>query len=375
MTSFAQNGSLKTDFGQGGKIQLDIDDLDDLVGIIKDDQGNNYLYGNTSDNLGGVYPYDFFFARIDEFGDLDPTFGSNGIYRGDFPGFTSCSVKQAVLHPSGIYFIGQGINNSSLDTFGLFISKINLDGEIDTNFADHGYFTKDFLGTYNTAGSIIIDSDSKLVFCGSTTDDQGTLVEYPILGRLNLNGDPDSTFGSTGIIAWDYYAGSLVDLLEIAPVLEVRHGDGMYLSEIVEVNNAYFATGKYQGTANIELNYMSITKGGVFNPNFITTGPHIYQLDPGANHQISDIAYNGESIYISIFTDGAMYGQKHLIQKLHTIGVQQDLIILNEGGFDLRTNFLECWNDRLFYGGYRLDLNNSGPGYFSDDFTVQCLDE
>ena len=97
-TSVAQNGSLKTDFGQNGKIELDIDDLDDLVGILKDDQGNNYIYGNTSDNLGGVYPYDFFFAKLDEFGNLDPNFGTSGILRGDFPGLRPvCILLESIL--------------------------------------------------------------------------------------------------------------------------------------------------------------------------------------------------------------------------------------------------------------------------------------
>lgn len=373
---WAQSGTLKTDFGQNGKLSLDIDDLDDLVGILKDDQGNNYLYGNTSDNLGGVYPYDFFFAKMNEFGELDLNFGTDGIFRADFPGFSTCSVNKAYIHSTGIFFIGQGINSTSLDTFALFVSKITLDGEIDTNFANSGFYTQDFLGTYNTAGSILVDTEDKVVFCGSTTDDQGTLVEYPILGRLELNGDPDSTFGTTGIIAWDYYAGSLVDLMYVENSNEPsRHGDGMYLTEIVEVNNAYFATGKFQGTANTELNYMSIGKDGLFNPNFLTTGPYIYQLDPGYNHSVSDIEYLNSSIYLSLYTDGSLYGGKHLIQKLDTTGVQQDLLVFEQAGYDLRVNYLEGWNNKLFYGGYHLDQNNAGPGYFSDDFSLNCLDQ
>src|SRR5690606_36894317 len=113
---------------------------------------------------------------------------------------------------------GQGLNATSLDTFAIFIGKLTLDGEIETTFANAGFYTGEFLGTYNTAGSVLVDTENKIVYCGTTTDDQGTQVEYPLIGRLNSDGTPDSTFGNTGIVVWDIYGGTLVDAMEIDPI-------------------------------------------------------------------------------------------------------------------------------------------------------------
>ena len=369
---YGQNGSLKTDFGNAGKMSLDIDDLDDLVGIIKDDQGNTYFYGNTSDNQGGIYPFDYFIGKMDEYGNIDQTFGNNGISRHDFPGFEISSLTKAVYHDNKIYFMGQGINGTSLDTFGLFLGKMDLNGDIDLNFANSGYFTSDFLGTYNTAGSLIIDSNDKIVFCGSTTDDQGVLVEFPLLGRLHLNGTPDSTLGNTGLVVYDYYQDTVIDACDIPPYY-LRHGDGAYLSEIVEYNNAYFVTGKFLGTSYSQLHVMSFTQTGAINPNFISAGPFIFQVDPGSNHYLHDIAFDGATFYLAFETQ-SMYDGYHMIQQVDTSGAMGAVITINETGYFMRTNFIEFWNGRLFVGGYNMHENNLSPGYHSDNTRIYCLD-
>lgn len=369
----AQNGTLKNNFGSQGKLSVDIDDLDHLVGLLKDDQNNTYFYGNTSDYQGGNYPLDIFFGKMDEYGDLDPSFGTNGIVRLDFPGFEKSTINKAAFHNSGIYFIGQGANNSSPDTFALWIGKINLDGSTDLNFAQNGFFTSQFLGTYNTAGSIIIDTDDKVVFCGSTTDDQGTLVEYPLMGRLNLNGDPDSTFGNTGLIVYDYYQDSILDASELPAGQPMRHGDGAYSSELVEINNSYFAAGKFVGISYSQLNVMSITKAGTSNPNFLSSGPLVFQVEAGYNHFLNEIAFNGSKVLLGFETQGSLYGH-HLIQIVDTTGFIENYIDMETTGFFMRTKFVKLWNDRLFVGGYHLDQNNVAPGYHSDVAQVYCLD-
>ncbi|UKN00110.1 T9SS type A sorting domain-containing protein [Paracrocinitomix mangrovi] len=370
----AQSGGLKGNFGSGGKLSINIDDLDELVGLFKDDSGNTYFYGNTSDYHGGVYPTDFFIGKLDEFGNLDNSFGTNGIFRSDFPGYSTSSINQAIWHNNEIYFIGQGINPSEPDTFLIFISNLSANGQIDNTFSNNGFFTDDFLGSYNTAGSIIIDSQNKLVFCGSTTDDQGTLIEYALIGRMDLDGNLDVTFGSTGVRVWDTFGGSLIDAYHLPPSYD-RHGEGAYLSEIVEINNNYFVCGKYVATSFTQLHFFSVSKQGDINPDFISYGPQIFQIDPGYNHWVQDIAFNGEDIIMAIRTDGPYFEGHHLLQKVDTIGVIGDIIDIEKSGYSLRTNFLEMWNNKLFVGGYSLNNNNAGPGYHSDDFLAFCLND
>lgn len=370
---FGQSGELITSFGNQGKLILDIDDLDDLVGLCSDESENTIFFGNTSENLIGEYPYDIFIGKLNSNGELDANFANQGIFRADFPSHSISSIEKAVYHSSGIYFLGKGRNPSSSDSSTLYVGKLNLDGSLDLNFADNGYFTDPFLGAYNTPGSLIIDQEDRIVFCGSTTDDQGTLVEYPLIGRLNLDGSPDLSFGTTGVIVWDYHQGVLIDYMHVNPHQD-RHGEGLYLNEILEINNTYFVCGKYLLGSFSQVHYMSITEDGEMNPNFISPGPINFQADPGYNNYITSSAFDGEHIYLGMLTDGELYNGKQLLQKVDTNGVLSSLTVVEEEGNDLQTKFVKSWNNRIFIGGYDLSDENIGPGVHSDKFTFQGLD-
>lgn len=354
-------------------MSLDIDELDDLVGLSADQNGNLYFYGNTSSYEGGTYPTDFFIGKMDLQGNVDSSFGTDGIYRSDFPGYSTSSIKKMLVHDDGLFFIGSGINSASIGTQQVFIGKLSLDGSPDINFGNNGYFTDWMLSYYSTAGSIIIDSQDKIVFCGSSTDTVSTYVEYSVIGRLNLSGEPDSSFGSTGILIWDYYAGTLESNF---PVQEnpTRHGDGAYLDELVEINNNYFLVGRFVGTAYAQLMIMSITKDGQFNPSFASTGPIIYQIDPGANHFVKDLYLQSDQIYLAIDTDGVYEGEKFIIQILDTTGNQMDLHTWNEPGMINRSQSITGWNGEIYVGGFSLNISNEAPGYHSEFFTLYAFD-
>ncbi len=371
-----QYGSLKSNFGNDGKLMLDIDDLDELVGVCKDDQGNTIFYGNTSQNLGGIYPFDFFIGKMDEYGNLDESFGDSGIFRSDFPGYEISSIKKAVLDSSGIYFIGGGVNPGLPDTNSIFVGCITRDGQINETFGENGYYTSSFLGAYNTPGSIILDSESKVVFCGSTTDDSVTFAEYSLVGRLLKDGTPDSTFGNTGIVVWDYYAGALVD--GMGPVTvdpnPTRHGEGAYLSQILEVNNSYFVCGRFVNTSFAIIQMMNFSKDGSLNPDFVVAGPHIFQIEPGFNHTIRDVTSFNDKIYLCVETDGFSLGGKFLIQEVDGTGVLGEVTEFGYENHVLRSNAMDVYDNKLYIGGYsRLNTNNSA-GYFSDDFMIYAVD-
>lgn len=370
--SFAQNGNLKAGFGVDGKLVIDIDDLDELVGVCADGQGNTYFYGNTSSNLGGIYPFDFYIGKFDGNGVLDAQFGNNGIFRSDFPGFGISSINKAVYHSSGIYIIGGGVNQGVPDTNALFIGKLTLDGQIDTSFADNGFFTSDFLGAYNTPGSLIIDNEGKIVFCGSTTNDGGTWLEYSLIGRLDLNGQPDTTFGTSGLIVWDYFAGNWVNALNL-PDYAHRHGEGAYVSEIVEIGNNYYAAGRFVATSYDQLQIMSISKQGDFNNNFLGSAPLVFQVDPGFNHLIHDMDVLNGVIYMAIQTDGENFDQQHVIQAIDTNGIMGSVFNLEYPGHDCRTNAIEIYDDKLFFGGYSRLLTNNSPDIYQTTFCFMRL--
>ncbi|MEO9533891.1 MAG: T9SS type A sorting domain-containing protein [Crocinitomicaceae bacterium] len=371
--ALSQGGSLYSPFGVNGQCSIDIDDLDDLTVLLKDDFGNTYFCGSTSENLIGTYPFDVCIGKLTPSGELDLSFGNNGIFRSDFPNHTISSLKGACLNENGIYFIGNAVNENQLDSSDFFVGKINLDGQIDVNFANNGFFTSQLLGAYNTPGNVLIDSEERLVFCGSTTEETTTYVEYPFIGRLTANGTLDTTFGTTGIVIWDYYEGNLVNGISVLNSQD-RHGEGAYANEIIEINNNYFIAGKFVGTAFEQLHIWSMTKEGELNPNFVSQGPYIYQLDPGYNHLPTNMVYDGQSIYLSIVTDGSFYNGKQLIQKIDTSGTLLDLHSFEHMNYDSQSLFLKNWNGELYVGGYSKESTNTTPGHHSDQFLLYALD-
>lgn len=373
LMSYGQEGTLKTSFGINGQLTLDIDDLDELKGFLNAETGEIFFYGNTSDNQGGVYPFDFFIGKMNPDGSLDASFGDNGIFRSDFPGAEVSSIKGAAISDDAIYFIGRGINYSANDSINFFIGKTDFSGNVDLNFGENGYFIHNFLGTYNTPGNIIIDSEERIVFCGSTTDDQSTYVEFPIIGRLNNLGEPDSTFGTTGFVIWDYYNGDIINYMPVADYSE-RHGEGAYFTELVEIGNNYFACGQFVNTSFAQINMMSFNKDGGLNQDFVNQGPVIFQLDPGNNHWVSDIDFDGEFIYLGLQTDGPFYKNKQLIQKVDTTGVQIETISFEHPNQNSKTNYVDAYENQLYVGGFSKLLSNSQNGYDSDNFIIHRFD-
>ena len=364
---------LNEDFGASGRVIFDLDNLDELVGVFQDDDGNIYFYGNTSENLGGIYPFDLYIGKMNQLGEIDPSFGVDGIYRTDCPGNTITSINSAVWDTSGIYLMGRASNSGIVDTNTFFISKIDHTGNLNLDFADDGYFIHDFLGTYNTPGELLMDAQGKLVFCGSTEDDEGTGYEFPMVGRLLQNGDRDSTFGTTGVIVYDMFAGALTDEFEV-PAYTYKHGEGGYLDKIIEVNNNYYAAGGYLLTANTHLNLVSINKDGEFNADFSIPGPFIFQSDVGGNHYLKSLTYHNGKVLMGIETDGLM-DQESLIQIVDTTGTLISLTELANVERDLRTRGLIQYNDLIFVGEYSKLHSSTSPGYHSDDFEFAALDD
>lgn len=369
---FGQDPTYKSGFGSEGKLVIDIDDLDELVGLIKDDNGNTFFYGNTSQNLGGIYPFDFYIGKLDTYGNLDTEFGESGIFRGDFPGQSISSLNKAVYDTSGIYFIGGGRNAGATDTNHVFVGKITHNGQMDLNFANNGFFTHDFLGTYSTPGSLLIDKNHRVVFCGSTTDDAGTNVEYSMICRLNPNGVQDSTFGETGIVIWDYYSGGIVHGMQVDTTPR-KHGEGAYLSQILELEDSYFVCGRFINTAFSQIQLMNINFDGKLNEDFASSGPYIFQVDPGSNHTINDALIFKDKIYLAIYTNGFREGS-FLIQELDLDGTISNLVSIQNPDHEIRLNALDTCNNQLYLAGYSLQKSNVSPGYFSEDFLLYSLD-
>ena len=369
---FSQSGLIATVFGSQGELILDIDDQDKLQGIVKDDVGNIYFYGGVANYQGGVYPFDFFIGKLFQDGQLDQSFGTDGYLRGDFPNHEISIFENACVVDDGVVLIGNAANYNQVDTNTFYAAKVNFDGEIDLTWGNSGFFTDTLLGMFNSPGSVIQDSEGKIVICGSTTDFESTYVEFPFIIRLGSDGIIDSTFGQTGIILFDYYDNELVNAFHLVDHFE-RHGEGAYLDELIEIDDNYFLAGKFTNTSFDQIHVMSITKNGEFNPNFVAQGLYPIQIDPGSNHQLYDIVKKDSMVYMSLTTTGLLYGGKQVVLPISASGNIYQEIVIECNDYDEYSRFIDFNNDIMIVGGFSEVLGNGLPGHFSDRFVCNAM--
>jgi uncharacterized delta-60 repeat protein len=128
-------------------------------------------------------------------GDLDTTFGGNGVVMTDFSDGSDEASALAIQSDGKIVAVGYAYRNTP--TFYDFaLARYNTDGTLDTSFGGNGKVVTDFLDYTDYASAVAIQSNGKIVAAGSAADTSGD-VDFA-LARYNTNGDLDASFGGNG---------------------------------------------------------------------------------------------------------------------------------------------------------------------------------
>jgi uncharacterized delta-60 repeat protein len=146
-------------------------------------------------------------VRFDATGQLDPTFGTNGIVRLDlstvvvsgtaFRGDTSWGLT--LLPRDDLLVIGgtlaEGAGCTDID---YAVVKLTSDGAADTTFGTDGRVTLDVEQGGDSPRTALVHHDGKIVVSGHT--DGTSDVVTTVLFRLLPNGQFDSSFGNNGVV-------------------------------------------------------------------------------------------------------------------------------------------------------------------------------
>jgi uncharacterized delta-60 repeat protein len=144
--------------------------------------------------------YDWFLTRINLDGSLDTSFGTNG--------FTTQSVNQNGTADD--FAVDQNGNSYLLiSNMGSYMVKVNQNGVIDNNFGTNGKLS---LNTFYPK-KFYIQNDGKLVMAGTKTNTL-TYTEDSYIERRLPDGTYDSTFGSNGSVFIPNTEGSAVKNFE-----------------------------------------------------------------------------------------------------------------------------------------------------------------
>ena len=188
--ALAAPGDLDTSFDGDGTRTIDYGGYDFASAVLVQPDGKLLLTG--SGNPG----QDFIVTRLNRDGSTDASFDNDGMIAWDFIGSTDVA-SDAAQHADGRIVV---VGNTYLPGPRATTAVLQLmpDGSPDYGFGSVGRVTLDYGGN-DTARSVVVQPDGKIVFAGQGNSNTNFLV-----GRLNPDGSPDPTFDGDGNVAIDF---------------------------------------------------------------------------------------------------------------------------------------------------------------------------
>jgi uncharacterized delta-60 repeat protein len=193
--------ALDTSFGIGGLVTSDVgagsNDEARAVAIQTDGKivvVGNAVVGRTSSNQ---FNFDFAVARFNVDGSPDTSFGSGGRVTIDFNGQVDRAFAVAIQSDGRVVVVGSAAPASGISTdFG--VVRFNSNGTLDTSFGSGGKLTTDVGGAQDIAQNVVVQSNGAILVSGVLSLGSDPTLGHGGLARYDVNGAPDSSFGSAG---------------------------------------------------------------------------------------------------------------------------------------------------------------------------------
>jgi uncharacterized delta-60 repeat protein len=198
LARYNTDGSLDTTFDGDGKVNTNFfSDDDNGYSVTVQSDGKILVAGNT---VGSGANQDFGLVRYNTDGSLDTTFNGDGIVNTDFLGGSDNGYSVTIQSDGKILVAG----NADSD-FGLV--RYNINGSLDTTFDGDGIVTTDFFGFTDSGRSITVQNDGKILVAGLITNSINFDFDFG-LARYNADGSLDTTFGTSGKYNLDVVPGN-----------------------------------------------------------------------------------------------------------------------------------------------------------------------
>ncbi len=131
------DGSTDSSFGLGGKVRIPLstNDNDSAHGVVVRDDGSILVVGET--RIGSQFSTDV--ICLNQYGDLNPSFGIDGIARLSRTGY-SLYGRAIALDMEGKAVVASNALQSSPYLRGIHMSRLNTNGSLDTSYNGIGHF-------------------------------------------------------------------------------------------------------------------------------------------------------------------------------------------------------------------------------------------
>lgn len=212
------DGSLDESFGDGGFTIFDVAQYHDIVQAVTATSDGKILIagGAIQTNFADI---DFFVARLDENGALDPEFGTNGIVRIFTDGGEDLIYAMKVQPDGKILCAGQDQVGGFTYLKGV-VMRLEADGQIDSSFGIDGFVTTDFDFDYVRYHDLLLNDDGSMIVAGGASNS-----DYEIaLAKYDSDGLPVPDFGSNGVTTYEFKSGD-----DVAWTIDRHPGSGRIL--------------------------------------------------------------------------------------------------------------------------------------------------
>lgn len=194
---YNKDGSIDYSFGINGIVITDIkSSLDIGKSLALQSDGKIVVSGFTHI----INNFFMTLLRYDSNGDLDPTFGENGIVITDING-TRGKMDMVIQTDGKIILVGPSeVENSHHFT----VLRFNNNGSLDKSFGNNGV-TKTIIGDHSEAESVALDLNGNIVVAGTT--ELG--IEQFVVAMYNQQGVLVPDFGTGGIVKTSFIKNSV----------------------------------------------------------------------------------------------------------------------------------------------------------------------
>ncbi|MFP3364207.1 Ig-like domain-containing protein [Pseudoalteromonas sp. SIMBA_148] len=182
LTRFTSTGAIDTSFSESGHKEIAIDLSVPNIALVEHNSGSLFVAGSKSKTDGE----EGFIAKVDQNGDLDTSFASDGIYSTSISDAEKLNLTDLALHDSNVVAVGSVV---IADTPSSFIMMLDSDGTLDDDFGSNGKI----IGTpFEYYESVFISDDSIFIGGKSVSGASSELI------ALKLDSDGEQTYKYIG---------------------------------------------------------------------------------------------------------------------------------------------------------------------------------
>lgn len=221
-------GELDSTFGEQGVAAINFGSQQEFARAVEVDWADRIVVAGSADSQVGV-------ARLLRDGQLDNRFAGDGTMVRGFR--YEESVQSLALQSNGSILVA-GISTAVGPSQDLFVARINPNGTIDNNFGEHGMRIVDFSTSrpgVEEGGDVTLQPDGRIVLSCALGGDYAGVV------RLNVDGSFDNTFSRDGVADYRIPVRSIVKakVLPSGRILVMAHSGLLRTFANGDLDSAY----------------------------------------------------------------------------------------------------------------------------------------